>query len=263
MSILDSIATTNTIDSFPLQTQEELDVAHVNSIADQPRTVPTTPVLMDEPNLNSAIATQAENITLDLQSHSNTLVAQAHIVPHIDDPFTNSNDVTAITIVHSDLDNSTPKRLKRSKAGAETSKPKTTKTIKTSKKPATKTPAKHERLRANSDKPQAQYKRLRKRTPRNYNSYGTFIYKVLKQVYPTGLGISKSAMSVMESFVFDLFERIAREAGTLARTNKRQTMTSREIQTATRLILPKELANHAIAEGAKAIMRFTDQKLVV
>merc|ERR1719341_1774371 len=46
----------------------------------------------------------------------------------------------------------------------------------------------------------------------------------------------------MNSFVNDLFERIAAEASKLAHYNKRSTITSREIQTAVRLLLPGELA---------------------
>mgnify|MGYP006212140343 CR=1 FL=1 len=50
------------------------------------------------------------------------------------------------------------------------------------------------------------------RRKRNYNSYGTFIYKVLKQVHHD-TGVSKRAMDIMDSFVNDIFERIAVEAG--------------------------------------------------
>jgi len=39
----------------------------------------------------------------------------------------------------------------------------------------------------------------------------------------------------------------------LARYNKKPTVTSREIQTSVRLILPGELAKHAVSEGTKAV----------
>jgi histone H2B len=42
-----------------------------------------------------------------------------------------------------------------------------------------------------------------------------------------------------------------------ARHNKKPTITSREIQTAVRLILPGELAKHAVSEGTKAVTKFT------
>ncbi|RWS29506.1 histone H2B-like protein, partial [Leptotrombidium deliense] len=54
---------------------------------------------------------------------------------------------------------------------------------------------------------------------------------LLKQVHPD-TGISSKAMSIMNSFVNDIFERIAAEASRLAHYNKRSTITSREIQTA-------------------------------
>ncbi|XP_016528773.1 histone H2B 1/2 isoform X2 [Poecilia formosa] len=68
-------------------------------------------------------------------------------------------------------------------------------------------------------------------------SYAIYVYKVLKQVHPD-TGISSKAMSIMNSFVNDIFERIASEASRLAHYNKRSTITSREIQTAVRLLLP-------------------------
>jgi histone H2B len=49
----------------------------------------------------------------------------------------------------------------------------------------------------------------------------------------------------MNSFINDIFDRIASEAGKLATYNKKATLSSREIQTAVRLMLPGELAKHA------------------
>ena len=87
-------------------------------------------------------------------------------------------------------------------------------------------------------------------------SYSSYIYKVLKQVHPE-TGISKKGMAVMNSFINDIFERIASEAGKLARYNGKSTLTSREIQTAVRLSLPGELAKHAVSEGTKAVTKYT------
>ena len=80
--------------------------------------------------------------------------------------------------------------------------------------------------------------------------------EVLKQVHPD-TGISSKAMSIMNSFINDIFEKTATEASRLARYNKKPTITSREIQTAVRLILPGELAKHAVSEGTKAVTKFT------
>ena len=87
-------------------------------------------------------------------------------------------------------------------------------------------------------------------------TYKIYIYKVLKQVHPD-TGISSKAMSIMNSFINDIFEKIATEAAKLARYNKKPTVTSREIQTSVRLILPGELAKHAVSEGTKAVTKFT------
>ena len=50
---------------------------------------------------------------------------------------------------------------------------------------------------------------------------------------------------------------MANEAVRLARYNKKSTLTSREIQTGVRLLLPGELAKHAVAEGTKAVPKYS------
>ncbi|EDO48398.1 predicted protein [Nematostella vectensis] len=99
----------------------------------------------------------------------------------------------------------------------------------------------------------------KKRKGRRKESYSIYIYKVLKQVHPD-TGISSKAMVIMNSFVNDIFERIAGEASRLAHYNKKSTITSREIQTAVRLLLPGELAKHAVSEGTKAVTKYTSSK---
>ena len=56
-------------------------------------------------------------------------------------------------------------------------------------------------------------------------------------------GISSKGMVVMCNFISDLFERIGNEAANVCRFSKKQTLSSREVQTAVRLILPGELAS--------------------
>ncbi|PWN44676.1 histone-fold-containing protein [Ceraceosorus guamensis] len=90
-------------------------------------------------------------------------------------------------------------------------------------------------------------------------TYSTYIYRVLKQVHPD-TGISNKAMAILNSFVQDIFERIAAEASKLAQYNKKSTISSREIQTAVRLILPGELSKHAISEGTKSVTKFSSSK---
>ena len=99
----------------------------------------------------------------------------------------------------------------------------------------------------------------KKKKRKRRESYAIYIYKVLRQVHPD-TGISSKAMSIMNSFVNDIFERIANEASRLAHYNKRSTITSREIQIAVRLLLPGELAKHAVSEGTKAVTKYTGSK---
>ena len=99
---------------------------------------------------------------------------------------------------------------------------------------------------------------------------------MLKQVHPD-TGISNKAMAILNSFVNDIFERIATEASStlffltlwidnilmdgieLAAYSKKSTISSREIQTAVRLILPGELSKHAISEGTKSVTKVRSQ----
>ena len=71
----------------------------------------------------------------------------------------------------------------------------------------------------------------KKRTKKSVETYKIYIFKVLKQVHP--------AIEISSNY------------------NKKLTITSREIQTTVRLVLPGELAKHAVSEGTKAMTKFT------
>ncbi|KAH9302703.1 hypothetical protein KI387_014286, partial [Taxus chinensis] len=77
----------------------------------------------------------------------------------------------------------------------------------------------------------------KKRKKRSVESYKIYVFKVLKQVHPE-IGISSKAMSIMNSFMNDIFEKLAGEASKLTRYTKRETLSSREVQTAVKLALP-------------------------
>jgi len=91
------------------------------------------------------------------------------------------------------------------------------------------------------------------RKPRR--SFKTYISRVLKQTAKTKLTLSSKAAAVLNSFVLHQLDVIATQAAQVARVNKKSTLGSHEIQTAVRLVLPAELAKHAMAEGTKAIGR--------
>ena len=122
---------------------------------------------------------------------------------------------------------------------------------------ATKQPQEGGKKTAKAPKPDAGDKKKGNKSRKE--TYSSYIYKVLKQVHPD-TGISNKAMSVLNSFVNDLFERIASEASKLASYNKKSTISSREIQTSVRLILPGELSKHAISEGTKSVTKFSSSK---
>merc|ERR1712139_566598 len=95
----------------------------------------------------------------------------------------------------------------------------------------------------------------RRQRKKRFETYAIYIYKVLKNIH-SDVGISKKAMNVMNSFVNDLFERLALEASKLARYHGKQTLSSNDIQSAVKLVLPGDLAEHAIAEGTRALNKF-------
>ena len=92
----------------------------------------------------------------------------------------------------------------------------------------------------------------KKKKQKRHETFSVYIYKVLKQVHQD-TGISKKSMNIMNSFINDIFERISLESSKLVRYNKKHTLSAREIQSSVKLLLPGELAKHAIIEGAKAV----------
>ncbi|XP_059663831.1 histone H2B-like, partial [Cornus florida] len=142
---------------------------------------------------------------------------------------------------------------------------------KAEKKPAEKKPAEEKKIVAEkgpAEKKPKTRKRLpkevgaaaedrkKKRTKKSVKTYKIYIFKVLKQVHPD-IGISSKAMGIMNSFINDIFEKLAQESSRLVKYNKKPTITSQEIQITVRLMLPGELAKHAVSEGTKTMMKFT------
>ncbi len=121
----------------------------------------------------------------------------------------------------------------------------TTETVGTASKT---TPAVKKQVKAKGDD-----KKHRRKS--RHETFSVYIYKVLKQVH-NDTGVSKKSMAIMNSFINDIFERIALEASKLVRYNKKHTLSAREVQSAVKLLLPGELAKHAIIEGAKAVNKF-------
>lgn len=98
-----------------------------------------------------------------------------------------------------------------------------------------------------------------KNRKKNFQSFSLYIFKVLKSI-ANDIGISKKGMDVLNSLVTDMFERVALEGSKLVRYNKKKTLSSQDIHTAVKLILPADLGSHAIMEASKAIAKFNSSK---
>lgn len=86
----------------------------------------------------------------------------------------------------------------------------------------------------------------------NFNAY---IYRVLKQVHPDA-GISGSASASMDAIVRVLITKITRNINQFFMQSNKKTISSREVQSATRLTLPGELQKRAVSEGTKAVTKY-------
>lgn len=94
-----------------------------------------------------------------------------------------------------------------------------------------------------------------KRTKTRHERYSMYLYKVLKQV-KANLGISHSAMIILNTFLHDMFEKLALESSRLCKLARRQTLDTRTLQTATRLLIPDELGTFAVSSGTKAVTHY-------
>ena len=82
------------------------------------------------------------------------------------------------------------------------------------------------------------------------------MYNVLKEVHPD-VGVSSKAMSIMNSFCNDIFERLATEAQRIMRQNNKSIMGVQEMQQAVKKIIPGELCEECDFEGLEACKKYT------
>ncbi|KAJ2939299.1 hypothetical protein O0L34_g13395 [Tuta absoluta] len=103
------------------------------------------------------------------------------------------------------------------------------------------------------EKPISKSKKIKKK---NYQNFSIYLYKLLRQVTQDKMGISRKSMLIMNNFVYDMMEKLASEAGKLVSISKKNTLSSREVQTAVKLIIPGELAKHANMDALKAVTMY-------
>ncbi|KAI5203190.1 Histone H2B Type 1-O [Manis pentadactyla] len=88
-------------------------------------------------------------------------------------------------------------------------------------------------------------------------TYSLYVYKGLKQADPPRHRHLAQGYGYRELVLNDT---LAGEASRLAHYSKRSIVTSREIQTAARLLLPAEAATHAMSEGTEAVIKYISSK---
>lgn len=92
-------------------------------------------------------------------------------------------------------------------------------------------------------------------TVKKHDNYNIYIQRILKQVHPT-LGITASALIQMNQFGLDVTHKLTKVARKLAITGGTKTITMVDVQSAVRIVLPGELAQHAVSEGTKAVTKY-------
>ena len=86
-------------------------------------------------------------------------------------------------------------------------------------------------------------------------SFSTYVNKLLKQIHPDA-GITARVLTTIDNTINSLVSRVMAIANTLISLSKKQTIDSRLIQNAIRILLPGELVKHAVSEGTKAVTKY-------
>eukprot|EP01059_Diplonema_ambulator_P027901 TRINITY_DN46591_c0_g1_i1.p1 TRINITY_DN46591_c0_g1~~TRINITY_DN46591_c0_g1_i1.p1 ORF type:complete len:162 (+),score=51.82 TRINITY_DN46591_c0_g1_i1:36-488(+) len=88
-----------------------------------------------------------------------------------------------------------------------------------------------------------------------FTSYARYIHKIL----PDDTRISARGMAIVNSYVHDLFERLASEAGRVAKHAEQKTISSNAMIAAVKLQLPKDFAQASMQAGAKAMNNYYEK----
>lgn len=97
----------------------------------------------------------------------------------------------------------------------------------------------------------------KQRRKKKHDNFKNFMYKVLKVIHPD-LGLSGPAVSIVNSFILDMLDRLASEAAIALKVRKGQTLQPKDFKMACRFVLSGELVKHAIAEGGRAVIKYSD-----
>ena len=86
--------------------------------------------------------------------------------------------------------------------------------------------------------------------------FDIYIHKVLKDIHPD-TGISSESLCLINVVINSLGKLISDKAVFLTQNRKARTISTRDIQCATQLVLPGELSKHGVSEGTKALLKFS------
>ena len=86
------------------------------------------------------------------------------------------------------------------------------------------------------------------RSSRDPKAFNTYIFRVLKQVCSEKeqIGISTTAMATMNSIVADTFENLMSEGRMLVINQKKSTLSSKDVETAVKLLIPGDLGKGSV-----------------
>lgn len=98
-----------------------------------------------------------------------------------------------------------------------------------------------------------------KKTNRTATNFYTYIYKVLNQVHPESR-LTKNALIALNLLVKIDIEKIMNGVNQLLLQSGRKTISYKDVESSVRMILPGDLAKHAVAEGTKAVNAFESKK---
>lgn len=92
---------------------------------------------------------------------------------------------------------------------------------------------------------------------RNDPNYSTYIHKIMKQVHPD-LQMSKQTIMAANGLLEVLMAKLTKSSADIAKCAKKSTLSARHVQGAVKLVMPGDLAKHAVSEGTKATIKFTN-----
>lgn len=80
---------------------------------------------------------------------------------------------------------------------------------------------------------------------------------MLKEQQPE-LGISKKTVALINSILVELFENVMKEARNLMIFSKKHTLTSKEVESAIKLLFPGELKTLAVKSSRASLQKFQE-----